>query len=182
MAKPQIQLTASVLKECLSYNQETGEFFWLSRPEHHFRQLRDQIAWNCRNAGHLAGAIDSKGYWRIALWKRHYRAHRLAFLYVKGRLPDGDVDHVDGDRLNNRFSNLREATRVQNLWNTQAHKDSRTGVKGVHWHDRANKYQARIYLNGKTVSLGLFSTVEAASAAYQKASREAHGDFSHYAA
>ena len=92
--------------------------------------------------------------------------------------PDGmDVDHRDGDGLNNRRNNLREATRSQNMCNQRISSRNTHGLKGVHWHKAAGKWQAHIKLNGRNRHLGLFTTPEAAYAAYCDASTRLHGDF-----
>ena len=90
--------------------------------------------------------------------------------------PDGlDVDHRDGDGLNNRRNNLRKATTSQNICNQRIRSDNTSGLKGVS--PRYGKWQARITAHGKTRSLGWFPTPESAYAAYCKASLQMHGEF-----
>lgn len=92
--------------------------------------------------------------------------------------PDGlETDHINLDGLDNRRSNLRAATSTQNRRNIRAHFDSTTGVKGVTWHKPMQKWVAKIRANGRRVHLGYFATIEAAAAAYAKASAEHHGVF-----
>ena len=103
-----------------------------------------------------------------------YYVQRLAFLYMEGRWPDPEADHIDGDRTNNRWSNLREATRVQSKHNTGTRADNALGMRGVYRH-RDGKFHARIKIGDKRVNLGLFATAELASEAYEKAAKEAFG-------
>lgn len=92
--------------------------------------------------------------------------------------PEGmDTDHIDGDGLNNRRSNLRHATTSQNIQNQRIAMHNTSGVKGVHWFKRDEKWRAEIQTHGKTRHLGLFETIEAAAAAYARASAELHGAF-----
>lgn len=154
-------LTQHRLKELLSYDAKTGVFYWRFRP-------RYGIA-----VGSVAGSTTSDNYTVIRVGGAHYKAHRLAWLYVYGHWPKNDLDHIDGNRLNNRIANLREASRSLNLENQRrARSDNRTGLLGVS--KRYNGYQARIHVGGVSKHIGLFQTAEAAHAAYLKAKRELH--------
>jgi hypothetical protein len=153
-------ITQAELVRLLNYNPETGVFTYGAR--------------RCGvTLGRVAGTIDSRdGYQRIILNGRHYLGHRLAWLYVHGEWPKAEIDHRDGDRSNNTISNLRCATRGENQRNKPTYKNNATGAKGVHWHKQHRKYAAVIQCNGKSRHLGLFTTIEAASAAYQAASKQ----------
>ena len=101
------------------------------------------------------------------------RLHRLLMC-----APDGyEVDHIDGDGLNNRRINLRVVTKSQNLQNRRPNRKSASGVKGVTWHKRLGKWQASIMANKTAHYLGYFENLEDAAAAYAKASAELHGEF-----
>lgn len=157
-------LTHEYLLSRLSYDPETGVFLWLayaSRPKQ----------WHTRYAGKPAGSKNFDGHVVINLDGVSHYAHRLAWFYVTGEWPTTTVDHEDRDRSNNRWGNLREATPRQQRQNTEA----RVGVKGVRrvW----NKWAAQIKHKGRSRYLGLFSTIEEASAAYDAAARELHGEF-----
>jgi hypothetical protein len=91
--------------------------------------------------------------------------------------PGMEVDHKNRDRLDNRYDNLRHATPSQNQWNTGLRKDSQTGVKGVHWSQRAQRYRATIKANGKTVAIGQYESLAEAAAARQDAAEKLHGEF-----
>jgi len=155
-------ITQKELKEQLHYDPLTGIFTWrVSRPG--------------VKAGKVAGCRRD-GYWVITLNRRGYGAHRLAWLYVHGTLPD-EVDHRDGDPGNNRIDNLRPATRAQNAANRGINKNNRTGFTGVSFIKARGKFQASIGINGKNVNLGMFDTAEDAAEARRKAAAETYGEF-----
>ena len=103
--------------------------------------------------------------------------HRLIWFWVTGRWPDHQVDHADGNRTNNRWANLREATFSQNIVNRGPNKNNKCGLKGVFFHPQAKKWRARMYHNKKMYELGLHPTPEAAHDVYAKKVREVHGEF-----
>lgn len=157
-------ITADRLRSLLSYDPKNGLFVWISPT-----CARMKI-------GDLAGCLQQPGgYWKIYVDGRQYFAHRLAFLYMTGEWPKADVDHINGDRADNRWINLREATRSQNCGNVRRHCDSRTGFKGVT--QARGKFQAKITLAGRSVYLGVYATAEAAHAAYVNAANDAFGTF-----
>lgn len=153
------------LKSLLHYDPIIGRWTW--------RITRGRLA----PAGSNAGFRDKSGYVVIRVDRKLYRAHRLAWLYVTGKWPKDQIDHINGDRSDNRFRNLREATGFQNRANSRKRKDNTSGYKGVHWRQDANKWRARIHSNGKCVYLGYFSSKEGAHAAYISASKIYHGKF-----
>lgn len=158
-------LTQAELVRLLDYNPDTGVFTWKAR--------RFGVT-----VGKAAGSIDPKHhYLRIRVLNRGYLGHRLAWLYVYGEWPAHEIDHKDRNRTNNSITNLRCATRSENQQNKPVYRNNATGAKGVHWHGQHKKYAAVIQFRGKRKHLGLFSTVEAASAAYQEASKRVHGQF-----
>lgn len=143
-------ITQQRLREVLDYDPETGEFRWL-------------VATGRRvNVGDLAGT-DSYGRRFIRIDKRRYRAHRLAWLYVHGRWPANEIDHINGVADDNRIANLREATRSQNCENRRKPKrNSTSGFLGVWTHKATGKLRAQIVHNGKNYHLGLFNCPTAA--------------------
>lgn len=159
-------LSAEDVRKVLRYSSETGEFTWLIRPTYSMR------------SGDHAGAVDSRnGYSRIRINGKLYLAHRLAWLYVNGEWPTDEIDHIDLNRGNNRISNLREATKSENMRNKRAHRNSKSGVKGVHWHKQHRKYAATIHRDGKSKHIGLFASLKDAAAAYETAAIKEHGEF-----
>ena len=154
------ELTAERVRELLVYDLETGDFV-------------RRVTQGSARAGAAAGTLDSKGYVRIRVDGRKYAAHRLAWLWMKGKWPVGQIDHRNHIRCDNRFDNLRNATHGQNKANAQGWAAS--GFKGVI--KRGNRWVAQITHNGPTRYLGLFKTPEEAHAAYCQAAAKLFGDF-----
>src|ERR1700754_9060 len=158
-------LTANYIRSVLCYDQETGVFT--------NRITRSANA----KAGWISGCINSKGYRIIRFGKRNYYANRLAWLYVHGVWPSGMIDHADRDTLNDRISNLRDATRSQNGGNAERRIDNTSGKKGVTWHKRMKRYQVCIQVNGIRKHLGSFKNIEAAAQAYDAAASKMFDEF-----
>jgi hypothetical protein len=155
-------LSAERLRELLDYDPETGVFRWKAVSS------KNQV-----RVGDVAGCVETNGYRRIRVYGRAYQAHRLAWLHVYGRWPVGEIDHINGAKDDNRISNLREATRSENLQNQRrATRGSKTGFLGVY--PSFGKFGAQIMLAGKTRHIGTFETAEQAHAAYVRAKRELH--------
>lgn len=156
------ELTAERLRELLHYDATTGEFTWVV---------------SCRGtkAGDRAGTDSSEGRRHIIIGYARFKAHRLAWLYVHGKWPNGLVDHTNGDPTDNRIDNLRESSMSENLQNQRrAHKHNKTGILGVSWRPTRNKFRARIVVNGKETNLGHFDTAEEAQSAYLDAKAKLH--------
>lgn len=149
-----MELTQVELKKLLSYDASTGLFTW---------KLRRQGV----RQGSLAGYKNNSGYVRISLHGRFYLAHRLAWLYVHGYVPKGEIDHINRIRDDNRIENLREASRTLNALNTGEYKNNSSGSKGVYFNKSANKWQAQIMVSGKRVYLGLYDDVRRADIAFR---------------
>lgn len=159
-------LTSERLRQLLNFDPDTGNFVWL-----------EKVAPNIE-IGSRAGWIRSdKRYKMIRIDGKYHYAHRLAWLYVHGRWPDPEIDHVNGDGLDNRLCNLRQASRSNNVNNTRPPKNS-TGFPGVSKYRR--KWRATVRIGGKTKSLGYWPTPEEAHAAYVKAVNSVHGEFSRF--
>lgn len=156
-------LDQKTLKELLNYDQETGIFTW--------NKSRIGIT-----TGKVAGTIKPTGYIVILVNRRLYRAHRLAWLYVTGEWPKYEIDHINGDRMNNRFSNLREATKAENNWNKKIRSDSKTGFKNVLSYPWGAFY-VRIVANKKTYTFGPYRTKEQAIRIAEEKRKEIHGAF-----
>lgn len=155
-------ITAARLRELLLYNEQSGQFVWLVS--------RGKAA-----AGKIAGSTNRGGYIEIRIDKKTYLAHRLAFLWVAGEMPSGEIDHIDGNRSNNALSNLRDVNGFVNHQNQRrAHKSNRTGLLGVSWRESKGRYRASIDVDGRKIHLGYFSDKEAAHAAYINAKRAMH--------
>jgi len=158
-------LTQKRLKHLLDYDPVTGVFVWKVR------------ASNSVSVGAVAGCMDTGKYCVIVVDKTLYKAHRLVWLYMTGKMPCGQVDHINGVRNDNRLVNLREASHGENQRNALKRADNTSGYKGVSWHTASGKWRADIKVDGTGSYLGLFARVEDAAAAYAKASARLHKDF-----
>jgi hypothetical protein len=160
-------LTADRLRELYNYDPETGIFT-------HRKSRRGRST----KAGRVAGcSSNSHGRQTVGADGKVYLAYRLAWLYVTGQWPASDVDHINGDKSDNRFSNLRLATVSQNLANAKKPVTNTSGYKGVSWNKNAKKWRSMIKRDGKVTHLGYFETPEAAHAAYMNKAREFFGEF-----
>jgi len=159
--KREEMITQAQLKELFSYDPETGVF-------------TRKVTYGRWKAGMVAGTY-AHGYVQINIDHKLYYAHRLAWLYVHGEYPSGDIDHIDHNTSNNSMSNLRNITTGENLQNQiVAKKNNQSRFLGVHFHAEKKKYQARIQVAGKQRHLGYFDTPEFAYSAYVSAKRELH--------
>lgn len=127
-----------------------------------------------RKAGDTLGSLTDKCYLTASVGGKPYRIHRLVFLYHHGYMPS-QVDHIDGNRMNNRVENLRPATSTQNNQNRTPTGSS--GIKGVRWHKQSKKWVASIHVSRKSVHLGSFLTIEEAEFVANQARQLAHGEF-----
>lgn len=166
-AKP--KFSAEYLRSLLRYEPETGKFFWL------------KVRAGIRPKPNLETGITRLGHYRqIAINGHTYRANRLAWLYMTGEWPEGLVDHIDGDRTNDKFANLRACDHSGNNSNVRMHDRNKVGKKGViRCKDsyRARPYRAQIVHLGKQHTIGYFATAEEAHAAYAVKAQELKGEF-----
>jgi len=169
-------ISSEYLRQILNYDHGNGEIRWRVRPREHFTTNRACSTWNARFAGKIAGALFI-GYRRITIDYKPYLAHRLAWLYMTGDWPSGDLDHVNLDKSSNSFTNLRLATRSQNMANTKVQSNNTSGVKGVCLDKHRNKWLVQIKHNGKKIYIGRYDTIEEADAAYAHAAAKYHGEF-----
>jgi hypothetical protein len=155
-------IDAKQLHEILSYDPETGQF---SRKVQRHR-------WP---PGPISGSV-SRGYRVISLDGRRYHAHRLAWLHQYGAWPKGMLDHINGNPMDNRIENLREASPGTNSENQRrARRDNKSsGLLGVSWHEGTKSWRAKIQHNWRCISLGLYKTKEDAHKAYIEAKRRIH--------
>lgn len=168
------ELTQALLISLLHYDPETGVFTWRARDA-------ATRGWNARYAGKVAGfdwSPNGKTFYRsIRIFDWPFLGHRLAVLYMTGSWPERDVDHRDLDGLNNRWTNLRPASKSQNGANRGASAVSRSGMKGVTFDARACRWRATIGVMGQQKWLGSFSTPEEAQTAYADAATKYFGEF-----
>jgi hypothetical protein len=150
-------ITQSRCKELLRYDPDTGELFW-----------RVTV---CNRAieGNLAGATSSQGYNQIQISGKNYLGHRLIWLLQTGSMPCDEIDHINHDRLDNRWDNLREVTHIENGRNQSMYSNNLSGAVGVCWYDRYEKWQSSIRVDDKQLYLGRFEEINDALAARRAA-------------
>lgn len=151
-------ISAEELRRALSYDPVTGVFRWIKKV----------------TVGSIAGSTNARGYRLVHVNGVHYLAHRLAWLYVKGEWPAEVIDHINGDPSDNRFINLRACSRAENQQNRKPNSNNTTGVPGVYYCKKDEKWVARIRKNGKHIRIGAFKSKEEAGEAYLDAKKRVH--------
>ncbi len=169
-----IDIPIPVLREALAYDPVTGILRW--RPK--LGERPGVKSWNTKYAGTPAGWPTTLGYFffRFTFNGKSYgvACHRAAWALMTGAWPLAEIDHRDGIRSNNRWTNLREATHAQNAQNRKLDKRNSSGFCGVHWEKRARQWEASIRVLGRLHKLGLFATPEEARDAYLSAKARFH--------
>ena len=155
--KPTDEEVICMAREFLDYDLETGIMTWKKKPSSRV------------NVGDQAGSPDGHGYIRIKLLNWQYRFHRVAWAMVTGSFPAGEIDHINGLRVDNRWANLREVSSQENKKNLARSPKNTSGVTGVKWRPRPNKWESVLGINGKTKFLGQFETFDDAVAARRAA-------------
>lgn len=140
--------------------------------------ISGMLIWN--DSGKLAGAINDEGYLVISFEGYPYLAHRIIWVMLHDEWPPEVIDHINGNPSDNREANLRVASLSQNQHNRKLNRDNKSGVKGVYWCSRRQKFHGQIKINGRRKSVGMFATIEKASAAMREARIRLHGDFSRH--
>lgn len=148
-------------RDIFDYNKETGELLWKCRPKKFYKESL------------VAGCINALGYVQISYQKKQYLAHRVIWELVFGEPPVGWIDHVDGNRSNNRIENLRVVTPRQNSWNRKANRDTSSKFKGVYYYKNYDKWHARY----SSTHIGYFDTEEQAAKAYDDFVSKFQGSF-----
>jgi uncharacterized protein YeaC (DUF1315 family) len=149
-----------MLRQIIAYDPNSGVITRIASPIK-----------NC--IGRPVGTKDSQGYLVTRIQRKFYRCHRLAWALFYGKWPDGEVDHFDGDKANNRICNLRDVEHKHNIHN-QSRPQGNNPYIGVHWSKQSQKWLAAIKKDGKINKLGSFMTPEAARDAYLEAKRVMH--------
>lgn len=151
-------ITHVELLRILAYNPDTGIFTWVVSP-------RGGTA----RKGSVAGCLKSNGYICIRVRGDKYQAHRLAWFYVTGEWPPDQVDHIDRNKSNNAFVNLRPVTNKQNHENVAIRATNKSGHRGVNWHKASGKWNARVCHHGVRIELGVFDSLDDAALAAKNA-------------
>lgn len=173
MAVRQLPSTGE-LRQLLRYEPDTGKLFWLSRPLRMFKSGKltarhKWLLWNSRFAGTEALTATNKGYRVGAINRQNVCAHRVAWAIMTGEWPDQEIDHINRNRSDNRWDNLRAVDHAENAHNLPLMGSNTSGVCGVSWHQRAGKWRAQINLDDRQRHLGLFTDKADAIAARRAA-------------
>lgn len=167
-------LTRERLKEYLLYDPLTGEFIMKERPRNEFANAAT-YARHLARVGKPIGCPNNGGYVKIHIDGKYYSAHRLVWLLVHGEIPEyptWEIDHVNGDRGDNRLKNLRKVTKSDNQRNGARRVNNRSGVTGVNWVRSKRRWIARIWDGPHHRYLGAFKNLEDARIARLKAEKE----------
>lgn len=162
------------LNELLEYDPETGGLTWLPRPKSLFLKDADCLSFKINHEGKPAFTSFCFGYKTGGIFQRQYRAHRVIWAMVHGDWPDGVIDHINGNRADNRIANLRAVSGPENHKNQMRPSNNTSGRIGVNWNNHARKWAARVAHEGRRIHLGYFNTVEEAGAA-RKAAEAQYG-------
>jgi len=159
-------VSQSYLKSLISYNPDTGVFTWIKSGIGISKDL-------------ISGYIENNGYRRIKINGKKYLGNRLAWLYMTGEWPSRFIDHINGEKDDDRFCNLREATQSQNCMNRKTTSKNTSGTTGVSWSKNDKKWVSYINVNRKRKTLGLFKDKERAIQVRKFAEFIYHREFSY---
>lgn len=160
-------ISIQTLLMALNYDPDTGIFHWKARSDR-------SPQWNGRFAGARAFISQRHGYMVAEINNRPVSAHRAAMAMTTGAWPDGEVDHINGDRADNRLENLRCVDRATNAKNQKKSVANSSGVTGVHFYNQTQKWQAKICVDRRQHHLGFFDKFEDA-VAVRKIAEIKHG-------
>jgi hypothetical protein len=155
-------ITQDNLKECLEYKE--GKLFWIKQSSSNIR------------IGMEAGTTNERGYVQVKIFNKRYYAHRLVFFMFNGYFPQ-EVDHIDGNKNNNRIENLRASTKAQNQHNAKINKNNTSGVKGVTWDKQNKKWKSQCGYNNKNHYLGHFIDKELAKQVVEQFRKQYHHEY-----
>lgn len=170
-------ISVAVVKELLHLDESTGQLWWKPRDWSFYSDRGELEArraasiFNSRYAGKIAGNESSRGYQSVCIMQRDYRVHRVVFALANGDWPKGEVDHINHDRRDNRPANLRDVSGADNHLNLKRYSANKSGVAGVAWIARYQRWRAEICKSGQRVHLGVFLCFGQAVAARRRAER-----------
>ena len=157
-------LNPDALKEVFAYDPETGILSW-------------RKPWGKRPLGARAGTQRPDGYWVVNYKSEMFFVHRVAYAIHHGDITLGHIDHINGDRQDNRLENLREVTRSENQFNKAMCSNNTSGFRGVNWHKNSKSWVVRVCTKGKTKILGYFKDLELAGLVADEARNLYHGKY-----
>lgn len=163
----------------MAYDEKVEEYV---KANLNYDRFTGDLHWTCeggfnRNTTKPAGTVVGDGYKSITTIYGLLKCHKICWYLAYGSWPDKHIDHIDGNKENNRLDNLRLVTNQQNSFNARGHKDGSSRFKGVFLEGRSGKWLARISKSGKSKHIGYFSCEVEAAKAYNKAAKELFGEF-----
>jgi hypothetical protein len=180
--KAEKQIPIELLRSLVSLNEDSGTLIWKERQPSNLPKDRERKRWNRMYSGKPAFSnIHVSGYLYGKLLGGSYKAHHIVYALFHGAWPDGLIDHINGIRSDNQPLNLRCATDLENAQNAQTRSDNTSGVKGVNWHRKHQKWCARISVKGNRLHLGLFQDKAQAAKTYREAEKLYFGAFARVA-
>jgi hypothetical protein len=159
------KLSKELLHELFEYND--GELYWKKRPSKKSVKVKP---------GNKAGTLCNNFYCQIRINGEYYYSHRIIFAMFHGFFPNS-VDHIDGNRSNNKIENLRQATQTQNNYNAFMRSDNTSGYKNVYWDKRSNKWLVTVKVEQKTKHIGYFKNINMANNAAILARKQYYGEY-----
>lgn len=162
-------ITYDIAKALFNYDEDTGLLTW--------KFSSAQIKEGAEVGTDTYTPVSLTRYRGVKLFGLGYKVHRIIWLMQTGDWPKGDVDHIDGNGLNNKWDNLRDVTHSQNLMNAAVRSDSTTGYKGVSYDKSRERWYAYINIDGKRKMLGRHKTLQEAVQARQDAESQLFGEF-----
>jgi len=155
MSYPDIE----IIRELLRYDPKTGLLYHNVRHSKYFNSQRDCNKWNTRYANKLSGRVrthkNGKKYRYVTIFNKEYLAHRIVWLHQYGTETSLNIDHLDGDGINNRLENLREVSSIENSRNLRLFSNNKTGIPGVAIHGQVGRFTVNINVNGRGIYLGI---------------------------
>lgn len=161
-----------LLRKLLRYEPDTGKLFWREREREFFETDVAHLVWNKKYKDKSAGGLAGNGYLSISIFGQQHLVHRVVYAIYHSNWPIRQIDHINGDRADNRIENLRDVTSSENGKNMKRHSKNTSGITGVYWHKRDKKWQAHIMHERKFIHLGYFDTIDCAIAARKSAEIE----------
>ena len=171
------KLDPEYLRQCFDYDTVTGVLTWRVRPREHFKGGAGWHNFNNQFANQPAGSKGDGGYMEVKINSSGYPIARIIWAMHTGQSEFSHVDHIDGNPTNNQILNLRLASFAENARNRTHKSNNSSGVRGVTWHTPSRKWWARITLNDKTHSLGLYRTIDEAAVVVYEAKQRMFGEF-----
>lgn len=173
-----LPISRDAVASLMEYDHISGKLFWLVRPDDLFPNLRSSRVWNSRYSGKEAfTAVDAGGYKTGRVMGKTYYAHRIAWLLHTGKMPDGQIDHINGVRTDNRIENLRLATHSQNCRNSKSRSASTSPYLGVSYNTSRSKWEVRIKVGNRLLFGGMFSDEVAAAKSYDRMAAQYFSEF-----